>query len=298
MSAYIRCNMLLAKGQYREAKELALTELSQSPNDANLLSAIARSYRGLNDPVQALSFAQRAVAAEPHDAEFLAELAYMQDLCGAGDAALETVRSALSIDPNNHFVIMIAVSLLTHARRSRRARDRAMVEEARTVVDGGVIAHPDSSSMHVADGRVHMAQRQYAGAEVSARHALEIDPHNASAMMLLADATAKQGRTHEAGDVYVQAAKADPTSDNALAGLREISSGRLVFLVVVLGLVFVILASLGGPSIIVMPLIMAGAIGSIVFLGDALTNRAEKKTAARKLSPNAQSILDQDRRLR
>lgn len=297
MSAYVRCNHLLARGQYQEAKQVALAGLHENPNNAYLLSALARAFRGMKDPVQALKFAEQAVALVPHEAELLAELGYMQRACNADDKAVETLRSARSLEPDSRFVMLVSIDiLLSHPKiKSRRS---TLLQEARDVADAGVLASPNSSSVHVADGRVHLAQKQLTAAEVAARRALGIDANNASALTLLAEATAKQGRTHEAGDYYVQAGRADPTSEGAIEGLREMSNGRIVFLVIVLILIFVILASIGGPSLLVMPLLMAGAIGAIVFVGDAMTKHSQKRNAERKLNPDAQNILDQDRRQR
>ncbi len=247
----------------------------------------------MEDPVQALKFAEQAVAIEPHDAELLAELGYMQRACNATGKAVETVRAARAIDPTSRFAMLVSIDILLSGG-SRRERT-SMISEAREVADAGVLAHPNSSAMHVADGHVHLAQKQVTAAEVSARRALNIDPNNAAALNLLAAATAKQGRTHEAGDYYVQAGRADPTSDDAIDGLRQISNGRIVFLAVVLILVFVILGSIGGPSFLVLPFLMAASIGAIVFIGDAMTKQSQKRTASRKLSPEAQNILDQDR---
>ncbi len=298
VDAYTRCNQLLDVGRFREARQAALEGLADEPEDAYLHSALARAFRGLNDPLQALSFSEKAVALDPHAAELVAELGYMQLFSGDPDQAVETLRSARSLEPDNSFVIRVSVAVLLGHPKAAKQRGRELLVEARAVADGGVQAHPHHPSMHVASGRVHLAEKQHSGAEVAARHALSIDPTNVSAMTLLADVLAKEGRTHEAGDVYVQAAIADPTSDYALDGLRDVSSGRIVLLAAIIVLLCVVLASIGGPSFIVLPVIMAVVIGAIVFVGDALTKRSEKKTASRKLNPKAQSILDQDRRLR
>lgn len=293
VSTYARCNILLARGQFRDAKEAALAGLSEDPNNAYLLSALARSLRGMEDPVQAHKFAEQAVAIEPHDSELMAELAYMQRACNASAKAVETARAARALDPTSRFAMLVSVDILLSGT-SRRER-ASMILEAREVADAGMLAHPNSCAVHVADGHVHLAQKQVTAAEVSARRALNIDPNDAAALTLLAAATAEQGRTHEASDYYVQAGRADPTSNDAIDGLRQLSNGRIVFLAVVLILIFVILGSIGGPSFLVLPVLMAASIGAIVFIGDAMTKQSQKRTAARKLSPEAQNILDQDR---
>jgi len=286
-------------GRYAEAKEASLEGLSQDPDDAYLLSILAHSLLGLNDPVQGYSFMEQAVALEPHDPELLAELGIFQLAVNQRKKAVQTLRSARSINPDNRRVLLLSIHvMLTDPNIKRPILRDNILREARAVAEGARLAHPDSASVHTADGRVHLAAKDAASAEDSARRALAIDPNNANALTLLGTALAKQGRTHDAGELYIQATRADPSSSDALEELRSLSAGKMILLGIALFVMFGVLASIGGPSLLVVPLIMVLAIGGIVFLGDMLSKRSQKKTASKRLNPDAQDILDQDRRLR
>ena len=291
--------MLLSKGQYSKARQAAVEALAREPEDAYLHSLIGRAYLGLNDPLQAHSFVSKAVALAPGESSFLAQLGIIELTAGNQRQAAETLRSARSIDPDNLYVLNLSISVLLADPKIRNPLRRdAILDEASAVADGAVSAHPNSPSAHIARARVHVAAKEYAEAEDSARYALAIEPNNADALTLLGKAAAKQGRTHDAGDFLIQASKADPTSDQALSELRSISSGWLILLgvVVIAGSIF--LGTIGGPTLLVIPLIMAAAIGGIVMLGDMLSKWSERNTARRKLHPDAQDILDQDRKFR
>jgi len=286
-------------GRFSEAKAEALEGLAHDPEDAHLHSVLAHSLLGLNDPVQGYSFMEKAVALAPHDPELLAELGLFQLAVNRRKTAVETLRSARSINPDSRQVLLLSVHVLLSDPKIKTPiiRDE-ILREARAVAEGAVLAHPNSAAAHTADGRVHLAEKNAASAEASARRALEIDPNNAHALTLLGQALAKQGRTHDAGELYIQASRADPTSDQALEELRSLSAGKMILLGVVLFALFGVLASLGGPSLLVVPLIMVLAIGGIVVLGDFMSKRSQKRTASKRLNPDAQDILDQDRRYR
>lgn len=296
---YLHCESLLAKGRYRDAREAAVEALSRDPENPLLLSALSRSFLGLNEPLQAHSFASQAVAQAPGSADLVALLGLTELAAGSQKKAAETLRNARSIDPDNLYVLQLSVYVLLADPKVKSPLTRSnILLEARAVADGAVSAHPDNARAHITSGRVHLAAKEYAEAEEAARYGLAIEPNNAEALTLLGMATDKQGRTHDAGDFFVQASKADPTSSDALDEMRSMSTGWMILLAVSLLLLFGFLGSIGGPSLLVVPLIMVGAIGGVVVLGDMMTKRSQRKTARKKLRPDAQNILDQDRKLR
>lgn len=299
MDEYLNCERLLNAGRYSEAREAAVQALGRDPENPALLSLLGRSFLGLNDPVQAHSFMTQAVALAPGDASLVAMLGLTELAAGSQSQAVQTLRNARSIDPDNLYVLQLSTYvLLADSKIKNPLTRKGVLQEAQAVAEGAVSAHPDSAGAHIARGKVHLAAKEYSEAEETARYALAIEPNNADALTLLGVATAKQGRTHDAGDFFIQASRADPTRSDALDELRSISTGRMVLLGVVLLVLFGFLGTIGGPSLLVVPLIMVGAIGGVVVLGEMMTKRSQQTTAKRKLRTDAQDILDQDRKLR
>ena len=281
MDAFEHSSSLLAMGRYREAKAEALEGLKRDPENPHLLCVLAHSLLGMNDPVQGHSFMTQAVALQPSNPELIAELGLFELAIGQYAKAVDTVRSARSINPDNRRVLLLSIQvLLADPALENPLKRTDVLHEARAVADGAIDAHPFDPSVHVAHGQVHIAAKDAAEAESSARRALELEPDNASALNLLSTALNKQGKSNDAGELGTQAMSAYPTSSNPMPEQRSLSGGRAVLAIVILFVLSVVLAGIGGPTLLVVPVIIAIAIGSIVMIGDFLSTRSNSRTVS------------------
>ena len=281
MDAFEHSSSLLAMGRYREAKAEALEGLKRDPENPHLLCVLAHSLLGMNDPVQGHSFMTQAVALQPSNPELIAELGLFELAIGQYSKAVDTVRSARSINPDNRRVLLLSIQvLLADPALENPLKRTDVLHEARAVADGAIDAHPFDPSVHVAHGQVHIAAKDAAEAESSARRALELEPDNASALNLLSTALNKQGKSNDAGELRTQAMPAYPTSSNPMPEQRSLSAGRAVLAIAIFFVLSVVLAGIGGPALLVVPAIMAIAIGSIVMIGDFLSTRSNSRTVS------------------
>ena len=281
MDAFEHSSSLLAMGRYREAKAEALEGLKRDPENPHLLCVLAHSLLGMNDPVQGHSFMTQAVALQPSNPELIAELGLFELAIGQYSKAVDTVRSARSINPDNRRVLLLSIQvLLADPALENPLKRTDVLHEARAVADGAIDAHPFDPSVHVAHGQVHLAAKDAPEAESSARRALELEPDNASALNLLSTALNKQGKSNDAGELRTQAMPAYPTSSNPMPEPRSLSAGRAVLAIAIFFVLSVVLAGIGGPALLVVPVIMAIAIGSIVMIGDFLSTRSNSRTVS------------------
>lgn len=85
--------------------EPLLEQLKAQPNDPALLSKIAKTYFSANQVPEAISYAQRAVQADPKQVGNRADLASYLYYSGDTERAIAALQDALNVEPNNAQVL-------------------------------------------------------------------------------------------------------------------------------------------------------------------------------------------------
>lgn len=297
-SEYIRVEQLIDLGRFAEARDLARESLEEAPDDAMMLSKLADIERHISGPERALEIVERALALDGQRATFHAQRAYFLSLIGRHEEADAGFVDALTLDPNHRFALAARVeAVLRDPRSTKRKHKSERMGAAKYCADALLTTYPNTAVSHLMDAKVKLANRDFDGCDAAAAHALRLEPDNPVGHQLVGLAAEAKGDTRKAGDAFVSAQRIDPTSSTGLEGLRRLGKsaiapiGFATFLVLRLGL----RAGRATGSIIA-GIVLFAVFGAIAYFFHQQRKVAEEQRV--DLSPEAQSILDQDKKFR
>lgn len=196
----LRINALLDIGRLYEAEKIALEFLATSPDNFDALEALARCLLGLGRVDEALTVIDKALAVRPESAHAHYLRSYALLGLNRPNAAVSAGEQAVSIDPMQaHFHVACARAHLSMGSWNIRAQRYWPGPKGKFL-----------------DRCVESSQR-----------ALELDPDNADAMLLLANGLHRRGETDDAISLHERALRANPSDPQILfeMGRTMIASG-------------------------------------------------------------------------
>jgi len=207
---YRRGESLLRLDRPEEAIRSLAHALEHEPESVYTLCAMSQAYAMRKDWLSALSFAQRAVAADPDEEWAHRRISCCLDAMDRPAEALRAAEEAVRLEPDNPD----ALQQLCHMQRvtGRLGDAEATALELRA-------QYPDSASPHFELGLVRIRQRRFAEALQCNRDALAIDPEMSEALNNLGLALSELGETAAALDLYRQALQVEPEDMTAAANL-------------------------------------------------------------------------------
>jgi cytochrome c-type biogenesis protein CcmH/NrfG len=210
---FARVEHLLAVGQVDRARELAVQEIANGPDDPRGYISLARVHLQDDNPTAAVEAAAEAVRLaadwdvswtmhatalfyagrfaeaelsaieairlDPEDGSLFQLYARVLAHCGKSKDALEYARRALELDPDDDAAHQLFASLL---HRVHPSQWKISEELARRAME----PNPDDADSHAVLGAIVMTNGRYAEAEELFRSALMIEPHNELALEGLA----------------------------------------------------------------------------------------------------------------
>lgn len=213
IARFARVEHLLAVGQVKRARELAVESIANEPDDPRGYLALARVHIHDNDSnaaVQAAAEAVRlapdwdaawtvhasalfaagrfaeaersaiaAIELEPEDGDLFQLYAQILSHCDRAKEALDYARRALELDPDSDSAHQLFASLLHRVRPSQWKISEELARRAMEL-------NPDDADSFAVLGAIVLTAGRYAEAEEHFRTALEIEPHNALALEGLA----------------------------------------------------------------------------------------------------------------
>ena len=216
---FARVEHLLAVGQYDRAKELAVEQIANDPDDPRSYLALSRVWLHLDEPERAVEAAAEAVRLAPewpstwsvHSAALLA--------AGRFAAAETSLIEALRLDPDDGSLCEMYTRLLSLCGRS---------EEALTWARRALELDPDSENAHQLFAamlhKVHPSKWQLS--EESARRSVELNPDDADGFAILGLIVMTRRRLDEAEQHFRTALQLDPNNQLALQGLAQLVMGK------------------------------------------------------------------------
>lgn len=200
-----RVRVLQDIGRYREAVGLLEAATAESPEDDQILCALAFNYSRLGDRERALKCAERAVAANPSNEWALrlrsSLLRRGRASRGAGRAAIRDAEAAVRIAPQEKLTwFTLAESHLNAGQID--AAERA-AQELRRIA-------PNWSLTYHTLARIALRRSRFRAAEEYAQEALRLDPSASAAMVLLGTAQRGRAQRYEAIETLYRAATMNP----------------------------------------------------------------------------------------
>ncbi len=184
------------RGEFGEAERLYRQVLDRSPEDPralNLLGVLA-GQSGRAD--MAAQFLERAVRADPANAEYHYNLALARDATGAREAAIEGYRQALALRPDYAEALLNLGNLLL---------DRGEAAEAETCYRKALALAPGNPVIHNSLGTALLTRQAHDAAVACFRQALQLEPSYPEAHNGLGLALAGAGELEAAADSYRRA---------------------------------------------------------------------------------------------
>ncbi len=211
--ALAKAHSLVALNRWEDALGLLGPALADSSTVATAQCLRAQCLLGLDQPRAARQAAELALAAAPDDewAHRLRALALLGT--GRGRQALGAAREAVRLAPDS----VPALNLLASVQLRRGAGD-----EAKKTAAAALAADPHDALAHLTVGTVAVADHDWDAAEVACREGLRLDPENSDLAIALATVIKGSGRRDEAAQVYLAAARSDPTDARARHGLARL----------------------------------------------------------------------------
>jgi tetratricopeptide (TPR) repeat protein len=249
-----RARVLLSMRRYEDAARMLAVLVAAEPDDAQTWCLLAQAELGAGRSREGLKSARRAMALEPAGSwpHRLASIALQR--MGDSRAAVEAALDAARLEPHDW------VSHLSVAQAAVGARDyTGEGGMSRLAIAGRAVAAarqlaPDEAEVHYFAGQV---SREAGDQDAAIRHfqrALASDPAHAGALNELGRISLDRGRTGQAAEHFIQAARTAPGEsvygrNVAVAVARmEASSHRLVAWVIYLSWLLAVFALISGPA--------------------------------------------------
>lgn len=292
-----RVQHLLDLGRATEARDLARSLVAQDPRDHAMFSMLADAEMSSEGPEASLATIERALAIDPESSTYHAQRGHYLAHLGRHDDSDESFVAALTLNSMNSYALSAHVEAILHDPRTTRRRHRAArLALADSRAQALLHHYPNSVISHLIDSKVRLAHDDYVAADAAARRALAIEPNNPIGHQLVGLAAEARGDTRAAGDAFVNAQKADPTSSTGIEGLRRLAKGAAaplgfgVFLAVRLGVRVGQRAS-GILAVAVIVIVVAAAVAFLVS-----RRKQSQREAEDALSSRARDVLEQDRK--
>lgn len=142
-------------GETKKALEIAQNSYAQSPDNPQLLDLLGAAQLNAGQNEQALVSYRKLLQIRPDSAVAYYRLASVQSITGDARAATETLKQALSLQPDFIEAMIALVPLHIYSKRYAEAKNIAVQIQKK---------NPKVSVGHILEGDVLMAEKQYAQA--------------------------------------------------------------------------------------------------------------------------------------
>ncbi|MFO1063183.1 MAG: tetratricopeptide repeat protein [Pirellulales bacterium] len=169
MHAVLALTLLHDETRWQEATEEAQQAIALEPDEAFSHFALSRILAVRNHLPEALASINEAIRLDPYDAEYFAQRASVHIDRRDWTQALDDAVTGLSIDAESVHCNNLRTIALERLGRGHEAKEAAAQTLRRS---------PDDPNSHAAMGWTQLNTGDYAGAQLSFREALRLDPNH------------------------------------------------------------------------------------------------------------------------
>lgn len=204
---------LIQAGEYNDARALLEPLVMRHKEDAALLSLLGTTYARLGDNTLAEAMLERAIELGADTATLRQQLGLVQLAAGDHGAALASFGKAAAANPAGEAPFMQALTAL---------RDGSL-EQAQTLVDKLLAAHPREPAYHNFNGSLALMRNDPAAARTAWQHALDVEPDYLPAQLNLAGLARTERDWAGAKQLYRQLLARHPDNADVLRGLADLA---------------------------------------------------------------------------
>jgi tetratricopeptide (TPR) repeat protein len=209
-----------ARGRLEEAERALREGLERSPDDLELLYALARFYDARGDRARADATVEQATRARPDDVKPQLILSAYRGRRGDLEGALAAAEAALGIDPQDLDARLRKAELLIDLGFRERAPARSA--QGRAIVEAALGEQEGEPRALFVQAKLELAEGRFADAVGTLRRVLDARPEWAQAHFLLGSALFADGDRPGARAELVRALEIDPSLYDARRVLAQV----------------------------------------------------------------------------
>lgn len=206
----------MQSGHRDEARKLVERVLEESPGDADGLVTRAELALMAGDPGAAVIDLRKALGNEPDSVPLASALARAHLQAGEVELAEQTLRGVVQLNPS---------SIPARVALAQFLSEQGRPQHAKPVLEQVAVDHPGNVAAIAALARLQLGLRDYTGALKNAEMLQSLQPHSAVGFLIEGQAAEQQQRADQARQAYESAARLDPDSVDAVAGLVRLDVG-------------------------------------------------------------------------
>ncbi|MCU1699334.1 MAG: hypothetical protein JWR34_5397 [Mycobacterium sp.] len=250
----------MAAGDFRGAESVVGTALGVHPNHPRLLTVYARVKLGQSDYVAAASSAHAALSVAPENEYAMRIYSHALELQGRIPEALTMAWRTATAHPQSH---------LAHHTYARMLSDAGRPVEAMTAINEALRLNPHDIDALNLRGDIRVALGEFDPAEADYRHALQLNPMDASVVHNLATLEYQRRRRWSAVRGFVAAERLDPRfGDVVRRNVGVVLTGvlrRSAWLVLIVTIAVVATYNMRDDGATVIPRVVAG-VGAVLLV--------------------------------
>jgi Flp pilus assembly protein TadD len=251
----------MAAGDLMRAESILGAALGAHDNHPRLLTLYARVKLGQGDYAAAANSAHAALSVAPDDEYAMRVYSHALELQGRVPEALTVAWRTATTHPHSH---------LAHHTYARMLSDARHPVEAMTAINEALRLNPKDVDALNLRGDIRVALGELDAAEADYRHALQLNPMDASVVHNLATLEYQRGRRWSAVRGFIAAERLDPRFDDVVRrNVGVVVTGvlrRSAWLVLMVTIAVVATYNIGeGGGTTVIPRIIAG-VGAVLLV--------------------------------
>lgn len=212
-----RAGIILArKGQLSDALIFLEIANTLSPNDPDVMAALAKGYVSTNRTNEAIDLLKKCKAARPDSTDIRSQLFDLYQKTGQKDKAKNEIKELVGMKRDNSYLRKYALSCI----------ENNDLKAAESTVEDILATEADNLDVLMLKAKIQVLNKNYDAAIETYKEISYIDPNHAPSMVERANVYLLQSKPQWAETFFQRAQKADPKNALAELGLARVCKLR------------------------------------------------------------------------